>query len=106
MKHRSSVGSMPEACPTPHITTGQKGGSEIDLILEGRFGIIPIEIKYAQPHKKTALKALHTCCEDRQLPLGIIINNDDQVCWYSDKIVGIPLSVYNLTETPLARPHF
>lgn len=58
-----------------------------------------------QPHKKTALKALHTFYEDRQLPLGIIINNDDQVRWYSDKIVGIPLSVYNLTETPLARPH-
>ena len=69
-----------------------KGGSEIDLILEGRFGIIPIEIKYASRIKKPALKALHTFCVDRQLPLGIIINNDDQVRWYSDKIVGIPLA--------------
>ena len=69
-----------------------KRGLKIDLILEGRFGIIPIEIKYASRIKKPALKALHTCCEDRQLPLGIIINNDDQVCWYSDKIVGIPLA--------------
>ena len=69
-----------------------KGGSEIDLILEGRFGIIPIEIKYASRIKKTALKALQTFCEDRQLPLGIIINNDDQVRWYSEKIVGIPLA--------------
>ena len=31
-----------------------KGGSEIDLILEGRFGTIPIEIKYTSQVKGTA----------------------------------------------------
>lgn len=69
-----------------------KGGSEVDLILEGKFGLIPIEIKYTSQVKGTALKALQTFCDDRQLPLGILINNDDQVRRYSDKVVGVPLS--------------
>jgi predicted AAA+ superfamily ATPase len=69
-----------------------KGGSEIDLVLEGPFGIIPIEIKYSSRLKKNSLKGVEQFCADHDLPIGIIINNEDKVNWYTDKIVGVPMS--------------
>ena len=69
-----------------------KAGSEIDLILEGSFGTIPIEIKYTSQIKPMDLRGLKTFCEDHKLPLGIIINNHDKITWHTDNIVAIPFT--------------
>ncbi len=71
-----------------HYRTG--GGAEIDLILEGRFGTIPIEIKYGQKVNQKNLKAINTFIEEYLCPYGIVVNNDERPRLYNDKLIGLP----------------
>jgi predicted AAA+ superfamily ATPase len=69
-----------------------KAGGEIDLILEGKFGTIPFEIKYAGRIKETSLRALKRFLDEQDLPLGIVINNGERICWHDERIVSIPFA--------------
>ncbi len=73
-----------------HYRTG--AGAEIDLILEGEFGLLPIEIKYSQKINQRNLRALKDFIEEHNCNYGIVINNDEQVRRYDDKIIGIPFA--------------
>lgn len=66
-------------------------GSEIDLILEGYFGLLPIEIKYSSSVKTKQLKALNEFIETHNLPLGIVVNKSEETLWLTDKIIQIPV---------------
>lgn len=68
------------------------GGAEIDLILEGDFGLLPIEIKYRQEVNQREIRPLHDFVKERKLPLGIVINNDEKVTPYNEHIIGIPFT--------------
>ncbi len=65
-------------------------GAEIDLILEGDFGLLPIEIKYGSTVLSRQLRAMTEFIQDHNLPFGIIINQADSIEWLTDKIVQIP----------------
>lgn len=69
-----------------------RGGAEIDLILVGNFGVLPIEIKYSSytPFKK--LQSLRDFVIDNQLEYGILINQSDKVMWLSPEIIQIPVN--------------
>lgn len=67
-----------------------KNGVEIDLILDGEFGILPIEIKSGSTTKINDLKSLTYFIQGQNLPLGIVVNNDDEVKRLSEKIIQIP----------------
>ena len=67
-----------------------RNGSEIDLILEGEFGTLPIEIKLGSTIKQRQLLSLKMFIKNHQLPLGIIINNADHIEMVADKIIQIP----------------
>ncbi len=69
-----------------------KSGIEVDLILCGKFGVIPIEIKFGITTSIKELKSLNNFLKQENLPLGIVINNDDSVKLISDKIIQIPVS--------------
>ena len=71
-----------------HYRTG--GGAEIDLILEGEFGLLPIEIKYGQKVTSKSLRGIRDFVRERECPLGIIINNAERVEQYEENLVGIP----------------
>jgi uncharacterized protein len=71
-----------------HYRTG--GGAEIDLVLEGEFGLVPIEIKYAQAITNRDLRSLRDFVAERNCPIGLIINNDEAVRQYDEKLVGVP----------------
>ena len=71
-----------------HLRT--KAGGEIDLIIEGSFGLIPIEIKYGSSTSKGKLKFLQSFIELHNLPFGIVINNSDRIELITDKIIQIP----------------
>lgn len=73
-----------------HYRTG--GGAEIDLILEGKFGVLPVEIKYSQAINNKSLRALNDFIEEHNCHYGIIINNDEQVRQYGEKIIGVPFA--------------
>lgn len=68
------------------------GGAEIDLILEGDFGLIPVEIKYTQSVNPRELRSLRDFIMERDCHFGIVINNDERVRLYDQKIIGIPAS--------------
>jgi len=68
------------------------GGAEVDLVLEGQFGIIPLEIKHTQSIKPRALRTLDEFVRERSCRMGIVINNDIEARLYSESLVGIPFA--------------
>jgi uncharacterized protein len=67
-----------------------KNGSEIDLILEGPFGILPVEIKLGTLIRQRQLQAIKNFVQIHNLSLGIVINNSDTVELVADKIIQVP----------------
>ncbi len=65
-------------------------GAEIDLILEGDFGLLPIEIKYGSRILSRQLRAMTEFIQDHKLPFGIVINQADRLEWLTDKIIQVP----------------
>ena len=74
-----------------HLRT--KAGGEIDLVLSGPFGLIPIEVKFGSVIQRKKIQFLVNFVEDHKLPLGIVINNSDKVHLIHDKIIQIPATL-------------
>jgi uncharacterized protein len=68
-----------------------KNGAEIDMILEGPFGILPVEVKFGSTVKLRQLKALKAFVYNNDLPLGIVINNGDDIRLLADRIIQVPV---------------
>ncbi len=66
------------------------GGAEVDLILEGPFGLIPFEIKYTQSVNPRHLRSIRDFINEFHCPYGIVINNDEKLRVYDEKLFGIP----------------
>jgi hypothetical protein len=67
-----------------------RNGAEIDLILEGRFGLLPIEIKFGTKIARQQLKSLIDFIKDNDCAFGIVINQSDQIEWLTEDIIQIP----------------
>lgn len=67
-----------------------RNGAEIDLVLSGDFGLLPIEIKYGIKTDARKLVALKQFVKDRDIPLGIVVNNSDKPELIADRIVQLP----------------
>ncbi|VEN75207.1 conserved hypothetical protein [Candidatus Desulfarcum epimagneticum] len=67
-------------------------GAEIDLIIEGEFGLIPIEIKYSQTLKPKQLRALKDFIREQNCRFGLVINNDEIPRLYDEQIGGVPFA--------------
>ena len=70
-----------------------KHGAEVDLILEGSFGLLPIEIKFGVATQSRQLTSLKKFLADNALPLGILINNSTEVKALAKNIVQIPATL-------------
>ncbi len=68
-----------------------RSGVEIDLILQGEFGVIPIEIKYGSRVQLKNLKNLEDFVALHDCPFGILINNAERMEWVRPTIVQIPV---------------
>lgn len=68
-----------------------RGGAEVDLILEGPFGVLPIEVKYGSSVTRRSLKSLTAFVKDNHLPMGMLINQGEQVEWVTPEIVQVPV---------------
>lgn len=68
-----------------------KHGAEIDLILEGYFGTLPIEIKYSSTVSIRNLVTLERFVQDNNLPFGMLINQADSVVWLRPNIIQVPV---------------
>ena len=67
-----------------------RGGAEVDLILEGEFGTLPVEIKLGARVEPRALRALDEFVAERGCPLGLVVNNDEKPRRLTERIVSVP----------------
>ena len=68
-------------------------GAEVDLVCEGRFGLVPFEIKRAQRVDLRDLRGIRDFVTERNCPFGIVINCDTQVRHYTDRILGVQFNM-------------
>ncbi len=64
--------------------------SEVDLVLEGNFGLIPIEIKNGFYRGKKQIQGLVNFIADYHCEIGILINNESEIIRISENIIQIP----------------
>jgi predicted AAA+ superfamily ATPase len=67
-----------------------RGGAEIDLILEGEAGLIPVEVKLGSHADARSLGALREFVTTHTCPLGLVINNDEKARHLDDRIIALP----------------
>jgi predicted AAA+ superfamily ATPase len=66
--------------------------AEIDLIIEGNFGLLPIEIKQGSRVSRRELMTLTQFIEERHLPFGLLINQADEALWLTPRIYQLPVT--------------
>ncbi len=64
--------------------------SEIDLIIDGPFGVIPVEIKLGTKLKQKMLIPMKSFIKDTGARFGILVNSSDKIELLADNIVQIP----------------
>jgi hypothetical protein len=69
-----------------------RGQAEIDLILDGYFGVLPIEIKQGIQVKRSELMSLHRFIEEQRLPFGLVINQSTEALWLTPKVYQLPIT--------------
>lgn len=69
-----------------------RNGAEIDLILEGHFGLLPIEIKFGEISSGKKLSSLKKFIEEYDLPFGLLVNNGEEVRFLDEKIIQLPVT--------------
>ncbi len=67
-------------------------GAEVDLIVEGRFGTIPFEIKHRQNTSLGKIRGIRDFVRDHHLPFGVVVDNGESVRWLDESIAAIPFS--------------
>ena len=65
--------------------------SEVDLVVEGDFGVVPVEIKLNSTVKRKSLRGLQNFIGDMKANYGIVINTGKRVELITDKIIQIPV---------------
>ncbi len=68
------------------------GGAEIDLVLEGAFGLVAVEIKHTSTVGARELRSLRDFVAEHQARLAIVVNNDVAPRIYDDRIIGLPFT--------------
>ena len=66
--------------------------SEVDLVISGFFGVLPIEVKLNYHANKQALRALEIFISDLNADFGLVINRGQKIEFLSDKIIQIPVN--------------
>ncbi len=69
-----------------------RNGAEIDLILQGPFGLVPIEIKYGASTKLNDFRSITDFVRTYELPFGIVVNNGDKIQNLSKELIQIPVT--------------
>jgi len=67
------------------------GGAEVDLVLEGSFGLIAVEIKLGQRVRLQSLRGLRDFVKDHDCRFGLVLSNEEQARMIDNKIAGVPV---------------
>lgn len=82
------LGAQGVAHDYPYYRTG--AGAEVDLVLEGNFGCVAIEIKHNSAVGGRDLRGLRDFVTENKARMGVVINNDVAPRLYDDKLIGLP----------------
>ena len=69
-----------------------RGGAEIDLVLDGAFGVLPFEIKLGTATTLKQLYSLRKFVKDHKLPYGVVVNNTREIKLLAERIIQIPVT--------------
>ncbi len=64
--------------------------AEVDFVLSGAFGLVPIEIKTGLKTDSARIKSLLAFMEDYDCPYGLVINNSEQPAYLTPNIIQLP----------------
>ena len=64
----------------------------MDLVLEGSFGRIAVEIKHTSTVGGRDLRGLRDFVDEHKARLGLVVNNDVAPRIYEDRIVVLPFT--------------
>ncbi len=67
-------------------------GAEIDLVLQGAFGTVAVEVKHTSEVGSRDLRPMRDFLDEFNARLGVVITTDIRPRLYDDRIVGIPLN--------------
>lgn len=65
-------------------------GAEVDLVLEGDFGLVAIEVKRSSTVASRDLRAMRDFLDEQKGRLGVVVNTDTVPRVLDDRIVGVP----------------
>lgn len=68
-----------------------KNGAEVDLILDGFFGVLPIEIKYGNQVNTKQLRHLHQFIDANNCSFGLLINQAERAEWLTPTVYQLPV---------------
>ena len=69
-----------------------RAGAEVDFVLQGSFGVLPIEVKYGVYTPIKQLRSLEMFVKEQQLPFGLLINQGDRPMWLSENVYQLPVT--------------
>jgi len=67
-------------------------GAEVDLVVEGSFGRVAIEIKHGSAVDARGLRPLRDFVDGHKARLGIVVNNDTVARQYDENLIGLPFT--------------
>lgn len=73
-----------------HYRTG--AGAEVDLVVEGHFGRVAVEIKHTSTVSGRDLRSLRDFVTEHKARLGVVINNDVMARRYEEDLIGLPFT--------------
>ena len=73
-----------------HYRTG--AGAELDLVVEGHFGRVAVEIKHTSTVSGRDLRSVRDFVTEHKARLGVVINNDVMARRYDEDVIGLPFT--------------
>lgn len=67
-----------------------RGGAEIDLILEGALGLLPVEIKLTSAADRRGVRTLDDFVAAHDCPLGLVVTGDERPRRLTERVVAVP----------------
>jgi hypothetical protein len=64
----------------------------VDLVVEGNFGRVALEIKHTSTVGGHDLRALRDFVAEHKARLGVVVNNDVSARRYEEDLIGLPFT--------------
>jgi len=82
------LAALGAGCDVSYYRTS--AGAEVDLVLEGDFGLVAIEVRHTSTVTPRELRSLRDFLEERKGRVGIVISTDTVPRLLDDRIIGVP----------------